>query len=348
MTEPCRLSSIGAGNRLRHLGRLRASTDDTLTIRGVHVGDVLVLKLSTLPDLHLAATTEDTNTHSREEVVGGVGVVVDTTVKDGGGILADGRVDEGTATRVVLDEVGDIVDDTGNSNEALSFLRLSNEVIPVNNGELVKRNTPVKGSTLLVKLLLKLLDAALLDLVGAELLQLVGKTKLLPQPDGPLGGVVLPPLDSVAVVGRELMVEVVITLAESDKGGDDVVTRRVSVVERLLTDPVGKRIDAEGSLLDDEDTKDTSINETTDPITPAETSNESREDEAHTDDTLEEVLVLPDDNGVLVQIGDVSATHALGVLLEDHPAKVRVPETLADGVGILLSIGVAVMDAMAE
>lgn len=56
--------------------------------------------------------------------------------------------------------------------------------------------------------------------------------------------------------------------------------------------------------------------------------------------------MLPDDNGVLVKVGDVGAAGALGVLLEDHPAEVGVEETLADRVGVLFGVGVAVVSAV--
>lgn len=56
--------------------------------------------------------------------------------------------------------------------------------------------------------------------------------------------------------------------------------------------------------------------------------------------------MLPDDNGILVQVGDVGAANALGVLLHDHPSEMRVEETLANGVRVLVGIGVAMMAAM--
>lgn len=84
----------------------------------------------------------------------GVGVQVNTTVEDGGSVLANGRRDEGLATGVVLDEVGHVVDDTSNGNESLAVLRLGNKIVPVNDGELVERGTPVEGGTLAVELLL--------------------------------------------------------------------------------------------------------------------------------------------------------------------------------------------------
>jgi hypothetical protein len=193
----------------------------------------------------------------------GVGVVVNTTVEHGSGVLANTGVDHGLATRVVLDEISDIVDNTGDGNETASVLGLLNIVIPFHDGELVERSTPVEFGTLLVELLLKLLDTAFFDLVGAELLQVIGESKLLTGPDGPLGGVVLVPFDGVAVVGGELVVEVVVTFAESDQSGDDVVTGRVAVIKWLITEPVSERVDTESGLLDEEDAEDASVDEAT-------------------------------------------------------------------------------------
>jgi hypothetical protein len=56
--------------------------------------------------------------------------------------------------------------------------------------------------------------------------------------------------------------------------------------------------------------------------------------------------VLPDNNRIVVQVGDVGAADAAGVLLHDHPADVAVEQTLADRVRVLLGIGVAVVRAV--
>jgi hypothetical protein len=278
--------------------------------------------------------------------MGTVGVEVDTTVEHGSGILSDTALDESLATGVLSDEVGNIVDNTSDGDQTTAVLSLLNVVVPFDNRELVERYTPVELGALLVDLLLELLDTSLLDLIGSELLEVGGEAELAPQPDGPLGGVVLVPFDSVAVVGGKLVVEVVVTLTESDKSGDDVITGRVAVVEGLVTKPVGKRVDAEGGLLDEEDAEDTGVDEATHPVTPHETSDGRGENQAHGDNGLDVVLVLPDDDGVLVEVGDVSAADTLGVLLHDHPAEMAVEETLADRVGVLVGVGVAVVGAV--
>ena len=137
--------------------------------------------------------------------------------------------------------------------------------------------------------------------------------------------------------------EVVVSLTESDQSRDEVITRAVAVVERLITEPVSQGIDAEGSLLNDEDPEDACVDEATQPVIPANTSDHGRENEAHEKDNLQVVAVLPDNNGIVIQVGDVGTADSLWVLLHDHPANMRVEQTFADGVWVLLGIGVSVM-----
>jgi hypothetical protein len=66
--------------------------------------------------------------------------------------------------------------------------------------------------------------------------------------DEPLGRIPLIPPDCVAVVRWELVVEVVVALAERDERGEEMVSRRESVVERRLAKPVCERVDAKGTL----------------------------------------------------------------------------------------------------
>jgi hypothetical protein len=111
----------------------------------------------------------------------------------------------------------------------------------------------------------------------------------------------------------------------------------------LVTKPVGQGVDAESGLLNEEDSEDTSVDESTHPVTPAESGNEAREDHSHEDNALDVVAVLPDNDRVVIQIGDIGTTNALWVLLHDHPSEMRVKETLSNGVWILVGIGVSVV-----
>ena len=261
---------------------------------------------------------------------------VDATIEHGGGILADGRRDHGFPTRMILDECGDIVHDASHGDESASVLRLVMVVVPFHDGELVERDAPIELGAFNVDLLLDLLDTTLLDLVGAELLEIEGETELLPRPDGPLGGIVLPPVQCIAVVGGKLVVEVVVAFTERDKGGEDVITGRVAIVKGLITKPVGEGVDAECGLLNEEDSEDASVDEAAQEVVPSKAAEDGGEQEAHEEDDLEVVTVLPDDDWVFIQVTDIDPARTLWVLLHDHPAEVRVEETFADGVGVFV------------
>lgn len=75
---------------------------------------------------------------------------------------------------------------------------------------------------------------------------MTGKTKLLADNDEPLGWIILIPFDSVSIVHRELMVEVVVAFTDGDESSDEMVTRSVLIIEGGFSEIVSKRIDAEG------------------------------------------------------------------------------------------------------
>jgi len=83
------LCGVGGSNGLGNTSDLATSTNDLLASSVANERDVLVLSLCLLPDLDLTTASEDTNTHRGEEVVCGVGVIVNTTVEDGSGIFAN-------------------------------------------------------------------------------------------------------------------------------------------------------------------------------------------------------------------------------------------------------------------
>jgi len=154
------------------------------------------------------------------------------------------------------------------------------------------------------------------------------------------------PFDSVAVIGWELVVEVMVALTKSDESSNDVISWRVAVVEWLVTEPVCQRVDAESSLLDEEDSENSSVDETSLPVSPSETTDETGEDHSHEDNGLNVVAMLPDNDGVIVQIGDVGTADTLWVLLHDHPSDMRVQKTLPDGVWVLVGVGVSVVSTV--
>ena len=244
-----------------------------------------------------------------------IAVHVDAAVEHGGCILADAGADHGFAAGMIFDEVGDVVDDAGDGDEAAAVLGLVDVVVPFHDGQGVEGHAPVELGAFLVEFFLQLLHAAFFDFVLLELFEVVGEAELLPDPDGPFGWVVLMPFDGVAVVGGKLVVEVVVAFAEGDEGGDDVVAGGVAVVEWLVAEPVGEGVDAEGGLLYEKDAEDAGVDEAAEPVLPEKAGHEGGEDEAHEDDYFEVVFVLPDDDGVLVEIGDVGSADPFRALL---------------------------------
>ena len=120
------------------------------------------------------------------------------------------------------------------------------------------------------------------------------------------------------------MVVVVVTFAESYECGEDMISRRMSVVKGLVTEPVGKGVDAERCVMDKDKSTDTSVIKSTSPVTPRNTSNSSRHQKAHDEDNQSVVLVLHADEFIRVEICDIGSSDTFGVLLEDHPTEMSV------------------------
>ena len=158
-------SWLGRYDWLRDSGNLSASSDYAGTRRIVYKRYIFVFALSLLPNFNLASSPYDTNSHGGEKVMGSVGVKVNTTVKHSCGVFPNTRVNHSSAAGVVLDEVPDIVDDTGNRDQSPSVASLLLEIFEFNNRELLERDTPVELSTNTVELLLHLLKSALFNLV---------------------------------------------------------------------------------------------------------------------------------------------------------------------------------------
>ena len=63
----------------------------------------------------------------------------------------------------------------------------------------------------------------------------------------------------------------------SDQRSKNVIPRRVAIIERLITQPMGKAVDAESGLLDEEDPEDARVDVASPPIAPAESGYQSWE-----------------------------------------------------------------------
>ena len=99
------LGSPRCGDRLGNLGYLVASADNLLALAILVELDIFVFPLCAFPDFNFTTASDNTYSHGRKEVVGSVGVHVDSTVEHGGSILTNARIDHGFASRVILDEV---------------------------------------------------------------------------------------------------------------------------------------------------------------------------------------------------------------------------------------------------
>lgn len=99
-------------------------------------------------------------------------------------------------------------------------------------------------------------------------LQMRGKTQPTTDSDEPFGGVVLVPPDGVPKIRGELMVKVVITLAQCDHCSDDVITGSVLVVKRCIAEPVSQRVDTKCGVMDEEKSCSSGIEISATPITP--------------------------------------------------------------------------------
>jgi len=293
-------------------------------------------------DFHPAV--EDADAHHGEEVLRRSTVIVYATHERCGGVCTDGSFDEVSSTRVFLCERRDVVDESTDDDER-TILGFRLEVVPRDDGEVVAIVWPDDLSGLLCELLQLHRVLTLFDLVVWEFLEMRSETEQRHGGDEPFRRVVLEPLDGVSKVHRELVMEIVITFADGDERGDKVIPRGVLVVERCVTEPMREGVYAERRVVDKRQTCGTGEEETAPPVSPTETGDGHREEESHGQHQREVVFVLPSDNLVARQVGDVGDTD-LGSWFEDHPADMSPPETLVSRVRIKLGVCVPMMRPM--
>lgn len=104
-----------------------------------------------------------------------------------------------------------------------------------------------------------------------------------------------------------------------------MVSRRAPVVKRLVPQVVAEAVDGKGALLNCHYAQDARIDETAAPIAPAQASHQSWKDPAKEDGDGGIVFVLPNDKGIVCEIGDVGTAVLLVILVEEEPAHVGVP-----------------------
>lgn len=121
------------------------------------------------------------------------------------------------------------------------------------------------------------------------------------------------------------MVEIMVSLAQTEQRRDPMIAGRAPVVERLIAQIVPKAVDGEGALLDRHDAEDASVYEATFPISPAKTRDQRWHDpgKEYRDGCI--VFMLPHDEGVVGEVGDVGAAVFLVVLVKEQPTHVCVP-----------------------
>lgn len=189
-------------------------------------------------------------------------MVVNGAVERGRHVLADRTVDVLHTTGML--KVLDVVKNTFEEDPLLVVVqRQVLEFLPSEDRQIGDGCTVSELTSDSSELLLLHLDLALGDFVAGELLQVIGETELGKCPDEPLGGIVLVVDNSVAVVLRELMVEVVITFTQSSKGSNPVVARGMMIIEGIFTKPVRKAVDAESRMMNKTQSEDSSIKVTT-------------------------------------------------------------------------------------
>jgi len=142
------------------------------------------------------------------------------------------------------------------------------------------------------------------------------------------------------------VVEVVVSLADGDQSGDEVVTGSVLVVESVLSEPMSQRVDTESGVVDEQQPSGTGKEETSLPIAPTETGNTHGEEQSHDQQERQVVVVLPPDDLASGQVGNVGDTD-LGPRLEDHPADVCPPEPFVGRVRVEAGVGVTVVGSVA-
>ena len=114
---------------------------------------------------------------------------------------------------------------------------------------MVRTSRPIETHRRFVELLEFHCELTFLDFVLREDLEVRSKADELHGCDEPLGGVILIPLDSIAIVHWELVMEVMVTLSEGDKRGENVIAGSMLIVEGSLSKPMSERVDTKGRLI---------------------------------------------------------------------------------------------------
>lgn len=93
-----------------------------------------------------------------------------------------------------------------------------------------------------------------------------------------------------------------------------MVSRRVPVVKGLVAQVMAEAVDGERALLNSDDAKNTGIDQSAPPVTPAEAGDHGRQYPGTCYRYGGVVFVLPNNKGVVAQVGDIGSAVLLVVL----------------------------------
>ncbi len=150
---------------------------------------------------------------------------------------------------MLVDEAPHVVHEAVYNDELLALGELLLDLLHGVLGEGVGLRTPVQKLATADDLLLEHLELALLDGLLVEAHEMVGAAHVRESPDEPLGGVERVVLGAVAVVVGELVVEVVVALAEGDEAHQPRVPRGALVRVGERTKVVGNAVHAERGVV---------------------------------------------------------------------------------------------------
>lgn len=173
-------------------------------------------------------------------------------------------------------------------------------------------------------------------------LEMARESKHTANLDEPLRRVILIPTNSIPIIHRELVVEVMVSLSDGDKGGDHMVAGCMLVVERRLSKPVRERVHAERRVVDECQTKSACVNVAAEPVAPQKPGNDRRYNKAHRDNEDVVPLVLPPNNSVPTEVGNICDAR-LDAWFNKHPTDVRPPKAIGRAVRVERGVGVTVV-----
>mmetsp|Transcript_6305 Transcript_6305/g.19042 ORF Transcript_6305/g.19042 Transcript_6305/m.19042 type:complete len:280 (-) Transcript_6305:311-1150(-) len=229
------------------------------------------------------------------------------------------------------------------NDEDFSLFGPTRHIFPPDNRKFVDGLSPVDLGLHFVELRLLDLYLRLANLVFRKSDELRRLSDQREELDDPLCRVIVIPENAVAIVVRKLVVIVVVSLAKGDQRGQNVVIGGVSRRVGLCPKSVCKRVHTEGRLMDKEHSAHACVDECAPKVVPENGGDGQRQNERKRDRDRQVVVVLPHDQLVFVEVGDVNPAAAALFLLPHHPSDMRKPEALVHGIGVLLGVNVSVM-----